>query len=374
MKIYELFNDEERKLIKKLTEIEIVDKDYNYDEITNIIENYNNYRENEKTRTDTEIVIKFIKIKKQFEEYFSFEKWKYKGLIHVEDINKEFKKMNIVGKRLIDIKATGNETYLSKESMVNCYNNSEELMENDNWELMKKITIDYIPETIERGVVASFNTPLIFVLDNNSSFEFVVKNFCYLCISKNKLTNNFKYNIDPKVLFKDVIGKKILKIEVTKISNDCIDKEYIVGRYICEDNLEAIKILFEDNYEIRYVRGMFILLKNNQICVTTIKEWKKCVKHYDWLFSKEAEPRFKNKKNTNCPELTEVEKALVHVLKMKKIPKGTILGMMSLIHALKIEEDMLEYFCDYYYKGNIESITKDDIFKKIMELSIDNND
>ena len=369
MKIFDIFNEEEKEIINKKTEITIENKDYDYDEITNIRVNFEKfYDEKENKEVNRKIVNKLKKIERQFEEKFNYKKWRYKELYYVEDVEKEFEKIDIIGKRLIDIKATDNETYLSKESMINCYNNNETLMENDNWDLMKKITINYIPGFIERGKVASFDTPLIFILDDHSTFELVVKDYSKLRISKNLLTNNFEYNINPSELYKEVIGKRIKKVEVIKVDKEGVWNNYIDEKIKSDNNFDCIKIIFEDNYEIRIVNGMFVLFKDDQVCVTTIEEWKKCVKHYEWLFSKEAKSRFADKKNDNWPELTRAEEALIEILKMKKIPKGAILGMMSFVHAGKKDKEMLEYFLECNDKGAFEKITKDDIFNKIVEL------
>lgn len=369
MKIFDIFNEEEKEIINKKTEITIENKDYDYDEITNIRVNFEKfYDEKENKEVNRKIVNKLKKIERQFEEKFNYKKWRYKELYYVEDVEKEFEKIDIIGKRLIDIKATDNETYLSKESMINCYNNNETLMENDNWDLMKKITINYIPGFIERGKVASFDTPLIFILDDHSTFELVVKDYSKLRISKNLLTNNFEYNINPSELYKEVIGKRIKKVEVIKVDKEGVWNNYIDKKIKSDNNFDCIKIIFEDNYEIRIVNGMFVLFKDDQVCVTTIEEWKKCVKHYEWLFSKEAKSRFADKKNDNWPELTRAEEALIEILKMKKIPKGTILGMMSFVHAGKKDKEMLEYITECYEKGIFEKLTTQDIFDKIIEM------
>lgn len=47
--------------------------------------------------------------------------------------------MNFMNKKLVSIKATGNDIYTCNGSMLICYNNSKGLMKDDKWELMRKI-------------------------------------------------------------------------------------------------------------------------------------------------------------------------------------------------------------------------------------------
>lgn len=64
---------------------------------------------------------------------------KCKKIHRVAELEKILSKMNFMNKKLVSIKATGNDIYTCNGSMLICYNNSKGLMKDDKWELMRKI-------------------------------------------------------------------------------------------------------------------------------------------------------------------------------------------------------------------------------------------
>lgn len=363
MKIINEFSKEELNALTKAN-IEIKEKDYNYDEVSIFKNDFSYIYQDNKIYNS--IVKKFEKIQSKYKEHFDSSKWKCKKAYRVAELEKILSKMNFLNKKVVSIKATGNDIYISKGSMVTCYNNSKQLMKNNNWELMKKITIDFIPDSIERSQLTSMNTPIILMFEDGTSLELLVKDNSKMYLSQNQLKNDYQYNIDPEKLFHEILNHKIISYEIKRLEKNSTQFDYMDKRIICDDNFYGLYLCFDNGYELSFFNSQFIgLCKNIELLPITIGKWKKCVKYYDKLFSKKAEPRIKGKAEG---ELTKTEKDLVALFKSIGMSKGDIIGVMVMLNATKNEEAMIKYLLDCRKKGIIDKITDQDVFKEALKI------
>lgn len=367
MKIINYFDLEELESLKK-ADIEIEDKNYSYDEVSILRNDYSfNYQDN---KTYKKVVKKLETIQSKYAEYFNLSGWKCKKAYRVTELEKILSKMDFMNKKLIAIKATGNDTYISKGAMVTSYNNSRQLMEDDKWKLMKKITIDYIPDSIERGKLTSMKTPIILIFEDGTSLELFVKDDSKVYLSQNQLKNDYKYNIDPEKLFHEILNHKIVSYEVKRLNNST-QLKYIDKRIVCDDNLYGLYLCFDNGYELYFFNSQFVALcKNKKILSITIGEWKKCVKNYDKLFSTEAEPRITGKTEG---KLSKTEEDLIAMFKSIGMSKGDIILTMVSLNKTNKEETMMKYLHDCYDKGILDKITDQDVLRELLRIIGENN-
>lgn len=363
MKIVNEFNKEELDELNK-SNIEIKNKDYSYDEVSILKNDYSyGYQDN---KIYNSIVKKLEIIQSKYMEHFDFTKWKCKKAYRVTELDKILSKMDFMNKKLVSIKATGNDIYISKGSMITCYNNSKELMKDEKWELMKKITIDYIPDFIERSQLTSMKTPIILMFEDGTSLEILVKDNSKMYLSQNQLKNEYKYNVDPEKLFHEVLKHKIVSYEIKKLEKNSTQFNYMDKRIICDDNFFGLYLCFDNGYELSFFNSQFVgLCKNKELLPIKIGEWKKCVKYYDKLFSEKAEPRCAGKAKG---ELTKTEKDLVALFKKIGMSKGDIIGIMVLLNSTKKEEEMIKYLIECSEKGILDKITDQEVFKEALKI------
>ena len=366
-KLTEVFSEEEIKVIEEAIGRKITDKDYSYDEVSNMKINVDWGFIGASKSLRRNIVKRLDEICQEYDEHFSFKKWKHKLVYTTKDLKEIIDSYNIINKKIKSIFLT-DDTNLYKDSMLVCYNNSDELSNNPDWTSMKKITKDMLPDYIERGKVLWITSPVVIVFDDNSTLELHLKGYSRASISQNQLKEKYKYNIDIKALFKDILNQRITKYSIKNYEKTHSDYYYMDKRIKCDDNIQNIKIYLENGLIIVFDADHCILEAEDgkKIMTVTIGEWKKYVKHYDWLFDKKSEPRFSGESKV---ELTELEKALVGALK-----QNTKLSKLACIHVMvacekeeKVYYEVLDYIMKQYHSGKMEEVTESNLLKIILK-------
>ena len=367
-KIVEEFSKEEIKIIEEAIGMKIENREYSYDEISNMKINveWNCIDASKSLRRN--MVKRLNEMCKEYDEYFSFKNWKHKLVFSTKDLKEIIDSYNIINKKIKSIFLTDNTT-LYKDSMVICYNNSDELSNNPEWTHMKKITKDMIPDNIERSNLAWINSPLVIVFDDDSTLEFYLKGYSKAYISQNQLEEKYKYNIDIKAAFKDILNQRIIKYSIEKYSESHADNYYMDKRIKCDDNIWNIRFYLENGLELAFYpdHGMLMTEEGKKAITITGGEWKKYVKHYDWLFDKESETRYSGKVEST-KELSDMEKALIMALNHTKLSR---LAKMSIMTACQEKEnlyyDVLKYVMEQYHSGKIEEVTESILLEIILK-------
>ena len=367
-KIVEEFSKEEIKIIEEATGMKITNKKYSYDEVSNMkinvewafIQVSNSKRRN--------IVKRLNEICQEYDECFSFKRWKHKLVYTTKDLRQIIDSYNIIDKKIKSVFLT-DDTTLYKNSMLVCYNNSDELSNNPDWTRMKKITEDMIPDKIERTNLAWINSPLVIVFDDDSTLEFYLKGYSKAYVSQNQLKEKYKYNLDVKAVFKDILNQKIIKYKIKEYGEDHSDNYYMDKRIKCEDNIWYIKFYLENGLELAFYPDHCLLMTKDgkETKTITIGEWKKHVKHYDWLFDNESEPRYSDKVE-NTKELSDMEKALIMALNHTNLSR---LAKMNVMTACQEKEniyyEVLKYIMEQYHSGKIEEVTESILLEIILK-------
>lgn len=289
MKLLDKFNKEEIDVIEA-NDFFLEDREYSLDEIYNIRSCIDWYWSAGKRKVKNQIVRKLKKIEDEFPEKFKIRDWKYKLVVDTETLKQEFEKSDLIGKKLINIRMTGIDTNQNKYSMVTGYNNDDEIRKRPGFHLMKKIRMEDMPEEKQRSKYLSIESPIILDLDDGRHIEIFIKSYSKVYYSIDKIENREYYsNIDINQLYKSILNKKIIKFEINKMPKDHQEKQFVDKRIINENNILNIKIYFENGFYLYFGSECIMLnneLKNESI---TMKEYKKIVKHYDWLFSDTSE-------------------------------------------------------------------------------------
>lgn len=378
MKIYNLFNEKELNILAQNDYI-IENREYSFDEIDNILRNiidehfFEKQRKGELKDSYKNIISKLKKVEKEMPEYFDLRKWKHRKITTTEELKRFFIEENIIGKKIIKINFCGNPESLNKNRMINLYNNDKELMKNDNWWLMRKITPKYIPDNITKSLITQFDFPLVIEFNDGNTIEVLSRNHgCYL-ISANKIKN-------PEVYSSEIIGSKFfesiinvpindLKIETYENENDwrynAIKKEYKA-----ESNPKKIKIIFDNDLKLEVIDNLVGISNiENEFLEISIGKYKKCIKHYEWLFSKKAEKRGDkcSEEKADSKEFTEDDKDLVCLLRALDIPKGDIIHIAIMMNATNNSGILVDWLIKEIEKGELE-ITTSKIYEKILEL------
>ena len=355
MNIYNLFDERELSALEQNDYI-IEDKEYTFDEIDNILRNVKSEYYFEKVEKGEfvgiykDIISKLKKVQKEMPEYFDLRKWKHRKIMTTDELKKFFIEEKVIGKKIRKIDLCGNSENLNKSRMRNLYNNDTELMKNDDWWLMSKITKEYIPDNVTRGLITEFDFPLVIEFDDGNTIEILSRNDgCYL-VASNKIKNVEIYSseIIGREFFKKVINSTVkdIKIEPFRTNNywryDAIKKEYKT-----ESNPEEIKFIMDNGLNLEIINNMVGISDEEGFNIISIGEYKKCIKHYDWLFSKNAEERgskYKDKDlNFDESKITEDEKDLISILREVNIPKGDIIGISVMMHATNKSGLLLEW-------------------------------
>lgn len=361
------FNKEELKIIEDAIGRKIINKNYSYDEVSNMKINVkwcHNSISNSKRRN---IVGRLNDICKEYDENFSFKDWKHKLVYNTKDLNHIIDSYNIINKKIESIFLT-DDTTLYKDSMVTGYNNSNELSNLPNWKIMKRITEDMIPDKLERSNLAYINSPLVIVFDDTTTLELYLKGYSRAYISHNQLKEKYKYNFDIKNAFKKILNHKIIKYAIMKYSPEHSDCYYIDKRIKNNDNIWYITFYLDNEIELRFYPDFCVLMENNgkDPMPITIGEWKKYVKHYDWLFDKKSEPRYSNNEKATR-KLTNLEKKLIIALNHTNISKRARIDVvMSCEGNEEIYSKVLEYIMGQYNSGKIEEITESKLLRVIL--------
>lgn len=365
MKIINNFTEEELKSLEKI-DSKITSKDYTYDEICFILNSVNfNYE----IKHYSAIKRKIEKILTGFKQHFDMSEWKCKKAYRVSELTAILDKMHFMNKKIKDIRMTGNEVYICKESMVTMYNNDDNAMKNDNWEPMRKITKDYIPDDSTRNTIISTKTPIVITFEDNTTFEILPKNISKIYVSENKLNNkyNYEYSTNLNKLFSKALKHKIVSYDITRIKKDSNHYYYMDKRIICDDNFFLLYLNLDNGYNIVIYGIDFVTLnKEKKDVPIKIKDWKQCIKNYDLLFSKEAVTRASMAKNKR--PLTKLEKAIIEGLSFTNLTKGTKLFVLEALKTEELQLQFLDYLLDCSDNNTMETLTEQDIIKKIMEL------
>lgn len=377
MNIYNLFDERELSALEQNDYI-IEDKEYTFDEIDNILRNVKSEYYFEKVEKGEfvgiykDIISKLKKVQKEMPEYFDLRKWRHRKIMTTDELKKFFIEEKVIGKKIRKIDLCGNSENLNKSRMRNLYNNDTELMKNDDWWLMSKITKEYIPDNVTRGLITEFDFPLVIEFDDGNTIEILSRNDgCYL-VASNKIKNVETYSseIIGKEFFKKVINSTVkdIKIEPFRTNNywryDAIKKEYKT-----ESNPEKIKFIMDNGLNLEIINNMVGISDEEGFNIISIGEYKKCIKHYDWLFSKNAEERGSKYKDLNFDEskITEDEKDLISILREVNIPKGDIIGISVMMHATNKSGLLLEWLIQKIENDELE-ITTSEILEKALEL------
>ena len=368
-RIIEEFSKEEIKIIEDATGMKIKNKNYSYDEVSNMKINVE-WAFIKVTKSKRRNIVKRLnEICQEYEECFSFKKWKHKLVFNTEDLKDIIESYNIINKKIKSIFLT-DDTTLYKDSMVVIYNNNDELSNNPGWTSMIKITKDMIPDDIERKNVAWINSPLVIVFDDESTIELYLKSYSKAYVSHNQLKEKYKYNLDIKAAFKDVLNQRIIKYTIEKYGKDNSNNYYIDKRIRCDDNICNIKFYLENGLELAFLPDHCCLdtIDTKKEIIITIGEWKKYIKHYDWLFDKKSEPRF-NGKNKKIIELSDIEKDLIAALNYTNLSKVAKIHIMVLCEKEeKVYCNVLNYIIEQYHSGKVEDITESILLKYILKL------
>ena len=289
MRLIDKFSKEEIDIFED-NDFTLEDREYSLDEIYNIRSCIDWYWSAGKRRLKNQIVRKLKKIEDEYPEKFKMKDWKYKLIVDTETLKQDFEKSNLIGKRLIDIHMTGIDTNQNKYSMITGYNNDDEIRKKPGFHLMKKIRMEDMPEDKERSRFLSIESPIIMDLDDGRHIEILIKSYSKVCYSINKIENRKYYsNIDINQFYKSILNKRIIKYEINKMPKNHQEKQFVDKRIINENNILNIIIYFENGFYLYF--GAECIMLNNELNneSITMGEYKKIVKHYDWLFSDTAE-------------------------------------------------------------------------------------
>lgn len=367
-KLINEFSKEEIKIIEDATGKKITNKEYSYDEVSNMkinvewacIQVGNSKRRN--------IVKRLNEICQEYDECFLLKNWKHKLIYTTKNLKEIIDSYNIINKKIKSIFIT-DDTTLYKDSMVICYNNNDELSNNPDWTRMKKITKDMIPDNIERSNIAWINSPLVIVFDDNSTLELYLKGYSKAYISQNQLKEKFKYNLDIKSVFKDILNQRILRYSIKKYDKDHSENYYIDKRIKCDDNIWYIKFYLENGLELAFYPDHCVLMAmdGKKTMTISIGEWKKHVKHYDWLFDKKNEPRFSGEQK-KTRGLSDIEKALIEALNHTKLSRLAKINVMTTCQENEnLYYEVLDYIMKQYHSGKIEEITESILLEIILK-------
>ena len=365
MKIIDCFYEKELETLEKI-DLKITNKDYSYDEVCFILNSVNYHYSIWHYRT---IKRKIEKILTNFKQHFNISQWKCKKAYRVSELTAILDKMHFMNKKIKDIRMTGNEVYICRESMVDMYNNDKNAMKNDNWESMKKITIDYVPDDSKRNSIISTKTPIVITFEDNTTFEILPKNISKIYVSENKLNNkyNYEYSTNLNKLFSQVLNHKIVSYDITRIKKDSDHHYYIDKRIICDDNFFLLYLNLDNGYNIVIYGIDFVALKKEKEDVPIkIKDWKQCLKHYDWLFSKEAVTRASMAKNKR--PITELEKDIITGLSYTNLDKGTKLFALESLKTEKMRLEFLNYLIDCSDNNTLEDLTEQDVIREVLHI------
>lgn len=367
-KIKEYFSKDEIEIIEDATGMKITDRTYNYDEVSNMKMNVEWAFIKISKSKRREIVKKLNEICQEFDESFSFKKWKHKIVYKTNDLKEIIDSYDILNKKIKSIFLT-DDTMLYKDSMIVAYNNNDELSNNPDWTPMKKITKDMIPDNIERTNIAFINSPLVIVFDDDSTLELFLKRYSKAYISHNQIEEKYKYNLDIKAVFEEILNQRIIKYSIKKYDKDHADYYYMDKRIKCDDNIWNVKFYLENGIELAFYPDHCILMEGEgkKIKTITIGEWKKHIKHYDWLFDEKSVPRFSGK-TKKTRELSDLEKALIMALnhtKLSRLSKTNI--MIACMEKDEIYYDVLDYIMKEYHSGKIEEITESSLLEVVLK-------
>ncbi len=353
-KIKNNFSKNEIDIIKNITDIEITDKDYCYDEICNIKFNFDiDVSENNREEKDI-IAQKLSSICEEFEEHFNFDNWKHETISSVNNLNTILENYRVTGKTIKDIFLTDN-IKLYKDTMVFAYNNDDELSNQPGWTLMKKITQDMIPDRKERTNLADITSPIVIVFDDNSTLELYIKSIGKVFISQNQLHKTYEYNFDLKSAFNSIL-------------NQTIDSYIVRSDKNKKDDIWNIKLCLENGIQLAIYPNNCLIMKNENPLGITIGEWKKYVKHYDWLFSLNSEPRYADN-NSSEHKWTDLEKALIEALNQTKLSTRIKIPVMLMCNTENKQDKVLKFIMEKQHQGTIEEINESIILEFIANLS-----
>ena len=152
---------------------------------------------------------------------YRFAKWDVQIIQEPNELMKELKKLNLIGKKIKSIRCVGL-----------CYNLREDIIEEKTYEYYEKRQVSKLDEISEYNNIPAdtpflryvqIDEPIIFYFEDGDRLEIDFSEGSSLKLGKNSLPEDIEFgtnypNIDANVIFSNCIGKEISYFEVSMSS------------------------------------------------------------------------------------------------------------------------------------------------------------
>ena len=178
--------------------------------------------------------------------------WKCKTLTSYERINEWFNKSGFLGKKIKHIYTSADILFLDRGHFIDIYNNSGEhklfLNYHDEFDFSfispDRTTSRYIPN----------GGPMIFLFDDDSTFEFFSSDYGVYHLSENalkaKLSDFPKGNFDVEKMFYKVLGTSIVGVELKRYKKTDYEFRYVNKFKAPRNQVFFVKLLLDNGSKL----------------------------------------------------------------------------------------------------------------------------
>ena len=182
--------------------------------------------------------------------------WKCKTLTSFEKINEWFVKSGVYGKKIKRIYTSADILFLDRGHFIDIYNNSpnrkmffeQHINYNDEFDFSFISPDRMISRYIPNG------GPIIFLFDDNSTFEFFSSDYGVYHLSENALKDKLpdlpKGNIDIEKMFYKVLDTSIVDTEIIRYKKTDYEFRYVNKFKAPRNQVFVIKLLLDDGSKL----------------------------------------------------------------------------------------------------------------------------
>ena len=182
--------------------------------------------------------------------------WKCKTLTSYERINEWFNKSGIFGKKIKHIYTSADILFLDRGHFIDIYNNSRErkMFLNQHINYHDQFDFSFIaPDRMISRYIPN-GGPMIFLFDDESTFEFLSSDYGVYHLSENTLKDKIadfpKGNIDVEKMFYKVLGTSIVGVELKRYQKNDYEYRYVNKFKAPRNQVFVFKLLLDDGSKL----------------------------------------------------------------------------------------------------------------------------
>ncbi len=182
--------------------------------------------------------------------------WKCKTITSFTKLNEWFNQSRFYGKRIKSIYTSSDILFLDRGHFIDIYNNSSErkLLLQQHISYNDDFDFSFIPPDRMISRYIPNGGPMIFLFDDDSTFEFFSSDYGVYHLSENALNDRLedfpKVNLDVEKMFYKVLGTSIVGVELKRYNKNDYEYRYVNKFKAPKDQVFVVELLLDNGSKL----------------------------------------------------------------------------------------------------------------------------